>query len=181
MAALSIGIELLRFCFGLFVLPWFLVRIPSDDYVASFATGGEWIRLNATSAINGVCFGKAVSSDSRCRYLEPKHCEAHFECIWAKPSKQVLAERAKCLEQPDNAPFGGQRCSAILANEPGAHEAIRVELRVILVQCFFFLLANTWLMRWHDGNGLYGPAHQRRVIGLFVTTAALGSVRLSFL
>ena len=91
----AFALEALRAMVGVFLLPKFLVTLPSDEYVTSMATGGEWVRLNASGAA-AACFAERPASDSRCRYLARSDCEAHA-CVWANPSRHM------CVHDEDTA------------------------------------------------------------------------------
>ena len=72
--------EVGRAAVGLLFLPPFLTGLASDEVIVSMATGGEWLRLNGTSA---ACFGRLPAADKGCRYLEQSHCEA-ASCVWVR-------------------------------------------------------------------------------------------------
>ena len=206
--------EILRAFTGLILLPTFLVKLPADEYVASMAVGGEYVRLNGTSA---VCFAASTSEDRQCRYLTQADCEDRG-CLWANPGveqcweddsigagkeKELLAScsslskarcnaiagctwtkaldlRIECRKKEPNTPFGGSRCEAVVANKPGALDAIRTEMQVLLTQVLGFGLGNMWLIQWY---GTIDKAFQRGkplVLGMFLLTAGAGSIRLNY-
>ena len=201
----TVLLEAIRAVAGL-SLPFLLVTLPNDDYVTSMATGGEWVRLNGSEIC---CFGHAPASDSRCRYLAKEHCEAN-RCIWADPSaaRCVLTEQAPstCESAPSRShcgaidgcqwrrpldlrvnctakagPFGGLRCEAVVAGTPGALDAIRAEMRVLLQQLVVFGLGNLWLVRWFGSIDMVVANGKPWVVGLFALVAGLGAARQSLL
>ena len=204
----TIVLEVVRAITGIMLLPLLLSNLPKDDQVASFATGGEWVRLNGTSA---ACFARSPRFDARCRYLERSHCEK-AQCVWGDPSAarcvqvdgsdvacddQLSSERTcrranagcawlsplelrvACRASPANSPFGGARCEAVASNSPGSIDAIRHEVRMLLVQLFSFGLGNLWLVRLHGSIDAVVAHGKPYVVGLFLLIVAAGSVRNS--
>jgi hypothetical protein len=192
---------------GLLFLPPLLTGWASDDVIVVMATGGEWLRLNGTSA---ACFGRTTAGDSGCRYLERSHCEA-ASCVWANPSELMCGKgagdplpdsgascatswgrcgglgcawrrpldlRAKCLELPPTASFGGPRCDGILQNKPGAIAAVRAEVQMLLTQLITFLLGNYWLVLKFGGIDELVTQGKHYVMALFAAITLGGYVRL---
>lgn len=203
---LTIAIETARAA-ACMLLPWQLVKLPSDAYITSFATGGEWVRLNSTKP---ACFGARTSRDSSCRYLAQKDCEAN-QCVFADPTMgrcvlvddgdadcETLArrscalavgcsweipldQRVKCRALPPTAPFGGRRCERVVANEPGAIDVIRRELGVLITQVGVFILGNVWLVRWFGSMDAVFANGKPLVVFLFGVVAIGGTGRLQYL
>ena len=98
-------------------------------------------------------------------------------CAWRRP----LDLRAKCLELPPTASFGGSRCEGVLTNDPGAIDAVRAEVRVLLMQLIAFLLGNLWLVQYFGGIDDLVAHGKHHVLGLFVLIALGGYVRLSMM
>ena len=204
-AAVTVALELVRAVVGLLLLPPLLVSLLSDAQLASFATGGEWLRLNGTAA---ACFANAPRFDSRCRYLERSHCEK-ASCVWGDPSlaRCVQAEgsdatcdqlsserqcraanagcswlpplelRVACRASPADSPFGGARCDAVASGSPGSIDVLRHEMRILLAQLVAFGLGNLWLVRWHGSIDAVVANGKPYVVGLFLLVVAAGSVR----
>ena len=198
-----IAVEAFRGFIGVLLLPFLLVRLPSDEYVASVATGGEWVRLNGTTA---VCFAPTPRDDHRCRYLLQTHCEAAI-CVWGNPSSERCVQvndsmascenqsprqctankacswtaplefRVACRDSPSNSPFGGVRCENVVAHRPGAIEQIRLEMQFLLAQIFAFGLCNLWLVRWHGSIDAVVADGKPHVVGLFVLVVMAGTAR----
>ena len=198
----TIALELVRGIVGLLILPQLLVTIPSDDYVTSLATGGEWVRLNL-SGTTALCFGHKPAFDAQCHYLQQKHCETASGCIWADPTAHMcLGDDASCTEstwrsscrtstgcfwerQLDlrvecrtnlESMHGGATCDAILAKRPGALDTVRAMSSFTLTQVFGFILGNIWLIRYFGSIDALMARGKPLVAGLFLLTAAAGSL-----
>lgn len=200
----SLATEAARALLGVLALPYVLVRLPSDDYVTSLATGGEFVRLNGTAV---ACFGRTPSADRRCRFLEQSHCEAAAAgCVWANPAahrcvglddacgsaswaiqcrrmnagagcswERPLDLRVQCRVTPAHA-HAGARCDAVLGKKAGALEAIRASMRLPLAQMFAFGLGNVWLLQAFGSIDAVVRDGKPFVIGLFVLVAAAGAL-----
>ena len=200
---MSVAKEIARALVGLLVLPRLLMHVPSDEVVASMATGGEWLRLNGSAV---ACFAASAQYDSRCRYLERAHCDG-AGCVWADPTQprchgaeqceaitsrgrcdglegcewaRPLDVRIKCRGLPSGA-YHGWRCDGVVANRPGALDAIRDEMRAQLTTVVAFGLANLWLVRWFGSVEQLAAEGKPYVLGVFACVAAGSSVRLQYL
>jgi hypothetical protein len=95
-------------------LPWIIVDLVCEDNVlASIATGGEWLRLNASGSISTpMCFGRLLQDDRYCRLSDESKCTSVSGslCIWAPPREmrcsgvdvacaQFGQSRWRCLQQ----------------------------------------------------------------------------------
>ena len=83
-------------------LPFIIVDIVCEDNVlASMVTGGEWLRLNASSTSSQVCFGRTTKDDRRCRFTSRTAClaVAGEKCLWASPFEaRCSGEDEACAE-----------------------------------------------------------------------------------
>ena len=192
---------------GAFLLPTLIVdHLSGDEVVVAMAAGGEWARLNGTTA--AACFGLTNQTDSHCRYTAAMDCAKHGaqDCVWGDPRElgcagatrcagldrrkcaseascewtSPLDQRLRCRSLPAHHPMGGRRCAGLFANEPDATAAIREELRVMLYQVFAFVIANVWLLRWYGSADRLFKKGRGVVLALFGAVAACGYVRSSF-
>lgn len=69
----------------------------------------------------------------------------------------------------------------MVAGTPGALDAIRAEMRVLLQQLVVFGLGNLWLVRWFGSIDMVVANGKPWVVGLFALVAGLGAARQSLL
>ena len=188
-------------------LPWIIVDYACEDNVlASMATGGEWLRLNGSSA--SMCFGKTLKDDRYCRLPDESKCNG-FRCIWAPPHEarcsgadnaacadlgqsrwrcqhmegcsftRPLDDRLACRSWDPQSPLGGKRCDAFHTHSAEAMPLLRSELRWMLHLLFGFLLGNAVLLELHGSIDALFNNGKPMLLGLFLLTALLGNVRHS--
>lgn len=193
------------------VLPTLIVdHLCPAEQLVSLATGGEWLRLNASSGSEALCFGRTLSDDRRCRWPERDACEsAAGDCLWASPRQprcsgsracaeagtvqractsmvgckltQPLDERLSCRSQEPTAALGGPRCDAFAHNRPDALPMLRDEVRTLLYQLFLFLVANFALLQHFGSIENLIQNGKPFFIAIFLTAVAVGKIRRSYL
>ena len=153
------------------------------------------------------CFGHVPQADSKCRFLEKRHCEAGDGCLWADPaSHRCVGEQEfeacatlgymTCSKSPGcswdrpldlraacrnpSSPHAGARCDAVLAKQPGALDAVRAAMRVPLMQVFGFGVANMWLVSYFGSIEQVMMHGKPFVVGVFALVAGAGSLHRTY-
>ena len=187
-----------------FLLPYLIVDfICDDERIASLATGGEWLRLNASDP---ACFGFVPIDDRYCRHTTRADCLSNGACAWASPTrarcaggshcqsrirltcelaagcnmKTPLDLRLACKDQSPTSVTGGRRCEAFRTNESLALVQLRDEVRANLTLVFAFLVGNYALLCWYGGFDAVVNSGRPAFFGFFILTALASHIRKSF-